>query len=121
MVESPETRYAKSGEVHIAYQVVGEGPPDLVSIPSQAHHVELNWENASMTKFPPRLNLAITDLISGLGDGGPSPRCSRPPIRSGRLPLFLSTRPDAQESLVREFSAPARRERTSCEGRGTRR
>ncbi len=41
----PETRYAKSGDVHIAYQVLGEGALDLVWIPSLAHHVELNWEN----------------------------------------------------------------------------
>jgi hypothetical protein len=31
---TPETRYAKSGDVHIAYQVVGEGPVDLVFIPA---------------------------------------------------------------------------------------
>jgi class 3 adenylate cyclase len=55
MVESPETQYAKSGEVHIAYQVVGDGPPDLVWIPSQAHHVELNWENAPVARFLSRL------------------------------------------------------------------
>jgi hypothetical protein len=41
----PETQYARSGEVHIAYQVVGEGKLDLVWIPSLAHHVELSWEN----------------------------------------------------------------------------
>lgn len=29
----PETRYAKSGDVHIAYQVTGEGPLDLVWVP----------------------------------------------------------------------------------------
>jgi class 3 adenylate cyclase len=29
----PETRYAKSGEMHIAYQVVGDGPIDLVLVP----------------------------------------------------------------------------------------
>jgi hypothetical protein len=30
----PETRYAKSGDVHIAYQVIGEGPVDLVFVPA---------------------------------------------------------------------------------------
>jgi len=33
MTAVPTTRYAKSGEVHIAYQVVGEGPRDLVVVP----------------------------------------------------------------------------------------
>ena len=44
-VESPQTRYAKSGDVHVASQVFGEGPLDFVYIPNAAHHVELNREN----------------------------------------------------------------------------
>jgi len=41
----PETRYAKSGDVHIAYQVVGEGPLDLVFVPGFVSHLEGDWEN----------------------------------------------------------------------------
>jgi class 3 adenylate cyclase len=51
----PETRYAKSGEVHIAYQVMGEGDLDLVWIPSLAHHVELSWENPPVVRCLVRL------------------------------------------------------------------
>jgi class 3 adenylate cyclase/pimeloyl-ACP methyl ester carboxylesterase len=51
----PETQYARSGEVHIAYQVVGEGELDLVWIPSFAHHVELSWENPPVARFLLRL------------------------------------------------------------------
>jgi class 3 adenylate cyclase/pimeloyl-ACP methyl ester carboxylesterase len=47
----PQTRYAKAGDVHIAYQVVGEGALDLVWIPSASHHVELNWENPVVARF----------------------------------------------------------------------
>ena len=39
----PETRYARSGNVSIAYQVVGEGPFDLVFVPGAVSHVELGW------------------------------------------------------------------------------
>jgi pimeloyl-ACP methyl ester carboxylesterase len=39
----PATRYARSGEVKIAYQVLGEGPPDLVFVPPQVTDVELLW------------------------------------------------------------------------------
>ncbi len=39
-----ETRYAKSGDVHIAYQVFGEGEIDLVVVPGFTTHVELAWE-----------------------------------------------------------------------------
>jgi class 3 adenylate cyclase/alpha-beta hydrolase superfamily lysophospholipase len=40
----PETRYAKSGEVHIAYQSFGNGETDLVIIPGWASHIEYAWE-----------------------------------------------------------------------------
>ena len=43
-VELPETRYARSGELSIAYQVAGDGPFDLVLVPPIASHVELVWE-----------------------------------------------------------------------------
>src|SRR5207249_2745224 len=41
---SPGTRYARSGEVNIAYQVVGDGPGDLVYVPGWVSHVELAWD-----------------------------------------------------------------------------
>jgi pimeloyl-ACP methyl ester carboxylesterase len=40
----PETRYARSGDVNIAYQVVGEGPFDLVFVPGYVTHLELAWK-----------------------------------------------------------------------------
>ena len=39
-----KTRYAKSGDVHIAYRVFGDGPRDLVLVPGTVSHVELFWE-----------------------------------------------------------------------------
>jgi len=39
-----EVNYAKSGDVHIAYRVFGDGPRDLVLIPGTLSHVELYWE-----------------------------------------------------------------------------
>jgi len=43
-VERPETRYARSGKVSIAYQVLGAGPPDLVFVPGVISNVEYAWE-----------------------------------------------------------------------------
>ena len=40
----PETRYAKSGDVHIAYQVTGNGPIDLVWVPGFISNLELEGE-----------------------------------------------------------------------------
>src|SRR5262245_66546725 len=45
-MDMPETRYARSGDVSIAYQVVGDGPFDVVIVPSAVSHVELQWEAA---------------------------------------------------------------------------
>lgn len=43
-MDSPETRYAKSGDISIAYQVVGDGPFDIVLVPGFVSHVELGWK-----------------------------------------------------------------------------
>jgi len=51
----PETRYAKSGDVSIAYQVVGEGPFDVVRIPPFVSHVELDWQIPGIAAFQRRL------------------------------------------------------------------
>ncbi|HEY7401148.1 MAG TPA: adenylate/guanylate cyclase domain-containing protein [Actinomycetota bacterium] len=51
----PETRYAKSGDVHIAYQVVGEGSFDLVYVPGFVSNVEEGWEEPHARKFLERL------------------------------------------------------------------
>src|SRR5437763_9564577 len=46
-----ETRYARSGDVSIAYQVVGEGPFDLVHVPGFISNVELMWEEPLQAEF----------------------------------------------------------------------
>src|SRR5258708_27440087 len=39
-----QTKYAKSGDVHIAYRVFGDGPRDIILLPGTLSHVELYWE-----------------------------------------------------------------------------
>jgi pimeloyl-ACP methyl ester carboxylesterase len=51
----PETRYAHSGDVNIAYQVAGEGPTDLVYVPGWVSNIELMWEEVAMGHFLERL------------------------------------------------------------------
>jgi pimeloyl-ACP methyl ester carboxylesterase len=51
----PKTRYAKSGGVSIAYQVVGEGPSDVVFIPGYVSNVEFFWELPAMARVFERL------------------------------------------------------------------
>lgn len=54
-MEVPETRYARSGDVSIAYQVTGEGPVDLVRVPGFVSNVELEWQMPTVAAFNRRL------------------------------------------------------------------
>lgn len=51
----PETRYAKSGDVHIAYQVSGAGSTDLIMVPGFISHVEHVWDDPHWTACLDRL------------------------------------------------------------------
>jgi pimeloyl-ACP methyl ester carboxylesterase len=52
---TPETKYALSGDVNIAYQVVGGGSLDLVYVPGWVSNVELAWEDPASRRFLERL------------------------------------------------------------------
>ena len=51
----PQTRYARSGDVSIAYQVVGEGAFDIVFVPGSVSHIELAWQVPPFREFFERL------------------------------------------------------------------
>ena len=61
-MDPPETCYARSGDVHIAYQVTGDGPFDLVYVPPFVSHVELQWQVPSTAAFIGRLS-SVARLI----------------------------------------------------------
>jgi pimeloyl-ACP methyl ester carboxylesterase len=54
-MEMPETRYAKSGDVHIAYQVVGDVGPTYVGVPGFAQNIEVIWEQPLCVRFLTRM------------------------------------------------------------------
>ncbi len=58
----PETKFTQSGEVSIAYQVIDNGPLDLVMIPGFISHVECAWEDPSYSRFLSQLS-AFARLI----------------------------------------------------------
>ena len=51
----PLTKYAHSGDVNIAYQAIGEGPPDLVLVHGWVSNVDETWTEASLRQFQARL------------------------------------------------------------------
>ena len=80
-MKMPDTRYAKSGDLSIAYQVAGHGPIDLVFAAGWISNVELGWEQPRIARFYERLT-SFSRLIlfdkrgTGLSDRVPD---SRPP------------------------------------------
>lgn len=54
-MQPPRTRYARSGDVSIAYQVVGDAPLTLVYAPGWISHVEVMWEDPHFAQFMTRL------------------------------------------------------------------
>jgi pimeloyl-ACP methyl ester carboxylesterase len=52
---APQTKYARSGDLHIAYQVIGDGPIDLVYVPSWMSQVEVYWEEPRIARYFERL------------------------------------------------------------------
>jgi class 3 adenylate cyclase/alpha-beta hydrolase superfamily lysophospholipase len=80
-VDRPETRYARSGDYHIAYQVVGDGPVDLVYVPGWISHLDLYWEEPTIARFLGSLasfaRLIIFDK-RGIGLSDPVPPSAMP-------------------------------------------
>jgi pimeloyl-ACP methyl ester carboxylesterase len=90
--DPPPTKYAKSGDLHIAYQVVGEGPRDLVFVPGWVSNVELVWEEPHQAAFLQRLaSFARLILFDKRGTGSSDPvPADRPPTLEDRMDDVLA-------------------------------
>jgi pimeloyl-ACP methyl ester carboxylesterase len=90
----PETRYAKSGDLNIAYQVVGDGLRDLIYVPGWISNVELNWDEPALAHVLERL-ASFSRLIlfdkrgTGLSD----------PVPPDRLPTLEERMDDVRAVL----------------------
>ena len=51
MIDRPETSYAWNGDVALAYQVVGDGPIDIVYLQGMVSNIDLNWESPHLARF----------------------------------------------------------------------
>src|SRR3954466_4518055 len=94
MASPPETHYAKSGDLNIAYQVVGEGPLDLVYVPGWISNVELMWDEPAhahvLERFASFARLIVFDKRgTGLSD----------PVPLDRLPTLEERMDDVRAVL----------------------
>jgi class 3 adenylate cyclase len=85
MSVTPETRYARSGEVSIAYQVTGAGSVDLVYAPGLSQHLELNWENPVVSRFLARLGSLGRLIVFDKRGTGMSDRVAGSPTLEARM------------------------------------
>jgi class 3 adenylate cyclase len=78
-----ETRYATRGDIHVAYQVTGHGPLDLVLVSVWFSHLEARWEIPGFAHMLDRLG-SFSRVISfdkyGIGLSDPAPPGAPPPI-----------------------------------------
>jgi pimeloyl-ACP methyl ester carboxylesterase len=84
-VERQATRYAWNGEIALAYQVMGDGPVDLVYLQGYLSNVDLNWEHPALARFLRELSgfsrLIVTDR-RGLGCSERFTPADSPPIET---------------------------------------
>jgi class 3 adenylate cyclase len=81
MADTPNTRFARLSEDRIAYQVVGEGPPDLVYMPGSGQVIDTVWEHPPMARYLRRLatfSRLITFDRRGTGASDAAPTEGRP-------------------------------------------
>jgi len=80
---TPETQYAERGNIHIAYQVIGEGPADLVLVWNWFSHLEGRWDIPPYAHFLRRV-AGFRRVISfdkyGIGLSDPVPSTQLPPL-----------------------------------------
>ena len=86
MAGTPETLYAKDGDSHhLAYQVVGDGGPDLLFVPPSPFPIDLLWDEPTVAGHLHRLasfsRLILTDLL-GSGSSNAVPIHDRPAMQS---------------------------------------
>src|SRR3954452_15919202 len=77
----PKTRYAHNGDVSIAYQVVGDGPIDLVFVPGFVSHLDLQWADPRVARFLEKLaSFSRLIMFDKRGTGLSDPVAAPPPF-----------------------------------------
>src|SRR5690348_4272489 len=80
---TPETSYARLGDLHLAYQVLGAGPPDVLMLDQWFSHMEAQWDVLPLATFRERL-ASFSRLIMfdkrGAGLSDPVPMANLPTL-----------------------------------------
>lgn len=86
----PQTRYAKSGDLYIAYQVAGDGPIDFVYVPTWASQVEHLWDEPRVARFYERISDFARVILFDRRGSGMSDRPAEPPTLEEQMDDVLA-------------------------------
>jgi pimeloyl-ACP methyl ester carboxylesterase len=89
---APKTRYAKYGDLNLAYQVIGEGDVDIVLVPSFVSHIEFYWAHPAIKAFLDRLtSFARLVMFDKAGTGLSDPVSGIPTLeeRAGEVEAVM--------------------------------
>src|SRR5215208_972949 len=81
----PDTHYAKSGDVRIAYQVFGQGAFDLIYVPGFVSNIDLYWDYPAMARFLTHLGSFCRVIIFDKRGTGLSDRTGSVPTLEERM------------------------------------
>jgi class 3 adenylate cyclase len=84
-MEPIRTRYAKNGDIHVAYQVFGEGDVDLVFVPGFISHIENYWDEPKFARWLRRLGSFSRAILFDKQGTGLSDRVSKIPSMDVRM------------------------------------
>jgi class 3 adenylate cyclase len=85
MITMPQTQYARAGDISIAYQVVGDGPTDLVLVPGYVSHVEMLWDFPGAVRMIERITSFARLIVFDKRGGGMSDPVAGAPILEERI------------------------------------
>ena len=81
----PETKYAKSGSLSIAYQVIGDGPIDVLLVHGFVSHLDVAWEEPHLAQFLNRLASFSRLIVFDKRGTGLSDPVAEPPTFAERM------------------------------------
>ncbi len=84
-IQPPQTEYAKSGDISIAYQVIGDGPRDLIYVPGIVSHVEFSHELPGYSEFLAGLSRFARVIVFDKRGNGLSDRITGAPSIAERM------------------------------------
>src|ERR1700737_4061556 len=85
MSASPETVYARDGDVHLAYQIAGGDGPDLLFVPTAKFPIDLLWDDPTVARHLRRLasfSRLFLPALLGVGSSDAVPLQDRPAMQT---------------------------------------